>query len=186
MELPWEVPLCPPGLGSAIARHLLVNGWKWDDELLITVVTHLADEDVRDTRAFVGLDFDDIPVAANWPPEVRAFMVTIVKQAACAQIVHCAPVMPSASITKRPRINEALALVEMPTLILNVQKARPLEALELLSKNLPRDDASLAIWRHGARVAAVMGSCPRSLESFKSGTFPVYSAILLHMAVQCV
>ena len=78
MEQPSVAPVCPPGLGSAIARHLVVNGWLWDDELLTTVVTHLADEDVQDTRALVGLDLGDVPAAESWPPEVRAFMVTMV------------------------------------------------------------------------------------------------------------
>ena len=87
------VPLCPPGLGSVIARHLRVNGWKWDDELLITVVTHLADEDVRDTRALVGLDFDDIPAAESWPPEVRAFMVTLVGALLSAVLFCASPVL---------------------------------------------------------------------------------------------
>jgi hypothetical protein len=78
MEQPCEVPLCPPGPESPIARHLRVNGWRWDDELLGLVVTKLAQEDVYETKALVGLDLDDVPDSANWPQEVRVFMQTAV------------------------------------------------------------------------------------------------------------
>ncbi len=170
MEQPCEVPLCPPGQENAMAKHLRVTGWRWDEELLLLVVAHLANEDVCETRALVGLDLDDVPDSAGWPPEVRTFMQTAIQQAACIQ--KCVTVRPTQGLppaAKRPRTAEALELVNMPTLLLNVQRTRPLEALELLRRNLPSDEASLAQWRQGARVAAVMGSCPRSMDSFKSG-----------------
>ena len=91
---------------------------------------------------------------------------------------------PSAQAGKRPRIEQALSLASMPTLLLNVCSARPLEALELLDRNLPRDEASLREWRHSARVAAVMGSCPRSKESFKSGSCCSHAcAVMLRMGM---
>ena len=34
---------------------------------------------------------------------------------------------------------------------------------------MPPDDAGKAAWRQKARVAAVLGSCPRSLKSTRSG-----------------
>ena len=74
----------------------------------------------------------------------------------------------------------------MPTLVLNVQRTRPLEALELLKKNLPCDEAGLAQWRHWARVAAVMGSCPRSIESFKSGTYQACCMRAAHGFPVCI
>ena len=70
---------------------------------------------------------------------------------------------------KRPRITRALELGKMPTTVLNLRGVKPLEALELLRRNLPSDPDSLAEWRGRARVAAVMGSCPRSLSRFISG-----------------
>ena len=91
--------------------------------------------------------------------------------------------MPLASAAKRPRICEALELIKMPTLVLNVQRTRPLEALELLKKNLPRDEAGLAQWRHGARVAAVMGSHVLLKASSRART--KHAACVLHTAFQC-
>jgi hypothetical protein len=83
--------------------------------------------------------------------------------------VQCGAIQAAAPTIKRPKITSAFELVKVPTLLLNVQTSRPLEALELLRRNLPRDEAGLKEWRHMARVAAVMGSCPRSLQSFTSG-----------------
>ena len=70
---------------------------------------------------------------------------------------------------KRSRIGRALELEHVPTTLLCIQNARPLVALEMLRECLPGDQAGLADWRRMARVAAVMGSCPRSKSSFKSG-----------------
>ena len=61
MDLPVQVPVCPLGLGSALAQHLRINGWIWDDESLLTVVNQLAREDVCDVRDLVGLNIADIP-----------------------------------------------------------------------------------------------------------------------------
>lgn len=55
------------------------------------------------------------------------------------------------------------------TTLLNLRGIRPLEALEMLDRNLPRDIKARERWRDEARVAAVMGSCPRSMPSFRSG-----------------
>ncbi len=80
--------------------------------------------------------------------------------------------MVEARESKKQKIEKALDLDRVPTLLLNVRQAKPLEALELLRNNLPDDPARLAEWRQTARVAAVLGSCPRSLQSFKSGQCP--------------
>ena len=79
---------------------------------------------------------------------------------------------PIAPALKRPVSEDVLTeVVSTPTLLLNVREARPLQALELLRRNLPKDEAGLSEWRHHARIAAVMASCPRSKESFKSGLY---------------
>ena len=82
---------------------------------------------------------------------------------------NSAPLAAGRNMAKRPKIAQAFGLAKVPTLLLSVQKASPLEALELLRRNLPRDQEGLATWRSNARVAAVLGSCPRSLQSFTSG-----------------
>ena len=171
MDLPVQVPVCPLGLGSALAQHLRINGWIWDDEALLTVVNQLAREDVCDVRDLVGLNIADIPEAERWPLEVKEFLVKVIETASLRRITEAVTSRLVTQADKRPRIEEALSLTSRPTLLLNVRSATPLEALELLHRNLPRDEASLREWRHGARVAAVMGSCPRSKTSFKSGLF---------------
>ena len=55
------------------------------------------------------------------------------------------------------------------TTLLDVAGIRPNQALDLLERSLPDDEGARESWRARARVAAVMGSCPRSLKSFKSG-----------------
>jgi len=60
-------------------------------------------------------------------------------------------------------------LSEAPTTVLSIANSRPSEALELLRANLQQDPAYLAVWRQRARTAAVLGSCPRSKDSFRSG-----------------
>ena len=78
--------------------------------------------------------------------------------------------VPVAPAIKRTKIERPLDLVmSTPTLLLNVREARPLQALALLRANLPKDEEGLQMWRHSARIAAVMSSCPRSRASFKSG-----------------
>ena len=44
-----------------------------------------------------------------------------------------------------------------------------MQALDMLEQNLPSDPAAKREWTTYARVAAVLGSCPRSLPSLKSG-----------------
>ena len=79
------------------------------------------------------------------------------------------PQVAAGLVAKRPRIGKALQLENVPTMLLNIPNAKPLAALELLRNSLPSDPEGLAVWRHSARVAAVMGSCPHSKQSFKSG-----------------
>ena len=71
---------------------------------------------------------------------------------------------------KRPRLAQISTLCNAQTLLLSIANTRPQEALNLLERNLPRCEEARKQWVASARgVAAVMGSCPRSLASFKSG-----------------
>ena len=67
-----------------------------------------------------------------------------------------------------PSVKRALELTAEP-LIFDISGAKPLAALDLLEAHMPQDPVQRAAWRSKARVAAVMGSCPRSHASFKSG-----------------
>jgi hypothetical protein len=153
MELPFVVPVCPPGPLSVLARHLRIHGWIWAEDLLLTVVGHLADEGICQVRDLVCLEIDDVRQAATWPPEVRAHVQKIVcpwpVSVACLPVYACArcqakcasrnmpqqrvPEMlraPIASAVKRPKIERALdEVLSTPTLLLNVREARPLQAL---------------------------------------------------------
>ena len=70
---------------------------------------------------------------------------------------------------KRQCIEHVASLCSAQTTLLSIQGAKPLDALDLLERNLPSDPKLRKMWTAQARVAAVMGSCPRSLASFKSG-----------------
>ena len=70
---------------------------------------------------------------------------------------------------KRSRLEHASTLCLAQTTLINVTGTKPLAALELLDRNLPKDAEARDHWRSCARIAAVMGSCPGSLASFKSG-----------------
>ena len=188
-----EVPVRPHGPCSGMASHLRIHGWRWDAQLLLCIVAQLANEDINDPRALRGLDVADINESASWPTEVYDFIqklcqvhsplrrtlitclpftVKVQPVAGCddeaVQIVvrHPAPAMPS---MKRPRLEQVAALGDAQTTLLNVANARPMEALAMLERHLPEDSETRNQWSASARVAAVMGSCPRSLASLKSG-----------------
>ena len=53
--------------------------------------------------------------------------------------------------------------------VIDIEGAGPLAALDRIRKKVPSDPVERAKWREGARVAAVLGSCPRSHSSMRSG-----------------
>lgn len=63
----------------------------------------------------------------------------------------------------------ALNLAAAPATVLDVRGARPLEALQRLREAVPTDPMARKEWFAKARVAAIMGSCPKSRESFAAG-----------------
>lgn len=63
----------------------------------------------------------------------------------------------------------AASLAARPTTVVDVVGVKPLAALERLRCSLPADPEARLRWRDQAKVAAVMGSCPRSHASFRSG-----------------
>ncbi len=79
-------------------------------------------------------------------------------------------VFASRSRVSRPCITQrAIELVDAPLVLVDVRGAKPMEALSRLRATLPGDPAERRVWAQQARIAAVMGSCPKSHESFKSG-----------------
>lgn len=69
-----------------------------------------------------------------------------------------------------PRATEVLELTKVPTTVLDVKGAKPRQALVRLRDAVQDTPAARAEWRKKARIAAVMGSCPRTHASFDSGT----------------
>ena len=65
----------------------------------------------------------------------------------------------------------ALQLASAPTTVLDVKNAKPIHALVRLREQVQDNAAARAEWRKKARTAAVIGSCPRSLQSLDSGDF---------------
>ena len=60
-------------------------------------------------------------------------------------------------------------LVDKPTQVLDIKGIKPLRALQMLRENLRGDADRQELWLANARVASVMGSCPRSKANFRSG-----------------
>ena len=60
--------------------------------------------------------------------------------------------------------------MELPgQVVLNVQGAGPKNAIECLKNELENGGEAPCVWEKRARLAAVLGSCPRSIDSLKSG-----------------
>ena len=60
-------------------------------------------------------------------------------------------------------------IVEQPTQVLDIKGVKPLKAVEMLRETLQGDPQKQEVWRAKARVASILGSCPRSKASFRSG-----------------
>ena len=64
---------------------------------------------------------------------------------------------------------QALDLVKAPTVLLDVKGAKPKEALKRLRHSIATEGEDQEGWIKRARIATVLGSCPKSHASFKSG-----------------
>jgi len=60
-------------------------------------------------------------------------------------------------------------LTKQPTQVLSLEGIKPTKALQMLRERLGTDPEARKKWLGEARVASVMGSCPRSKDSFRSG-----------------
>ena len=169
----YPVPVCPPSWKLAqrrhvaMATHLRAHNWSPGDSMLLTVVVHLASEGIADATALYSVELSDVDGAANWPREVWIFMHKLTQICPSACLVPQRLVPP---VLKGPgSLKRALELTAAPALVIDFAGAKPLAALALLEASMPDDPEQRAAWRSKARVAAVLGSCPKSLASFKSG-----------------
>ena len=165
--------VCPPSWKlaqcryAAMTTHLRAHNWAWCDSMLWTVVVQLNAEGIADATALNSVELSDVDGAANWPRDVWKFMHKLTQACPSACLVPqrlAPPVVNGSGSLKR-----ALELTDAPTLVIDVSGAKPLAALALLEASMPADPVQRAAWRGRARVAAVLGSCPKSLRSFKSG-----------------
>ncbi len=65
---------------------------------------------------------------------------------------------------------QASALCEAPQLMVDVTGRGPNAALQHLRQTLPSDASSRLEWCRRAKIAAILGSCPKSRDSFRSCT----------------
>ena len=162
------------------------NGWSWGNDVLTDVVTTLFRQGVVDPASFIGLDINDVEGAETWPPWVSDFVVRLgsnnAKRSAPAHAVprSAQSSMGSSALRSSPvpvvplgaQSNESALclLTDFQTQVTNFECAGPRNALKELKRQLhPCNPDMRAAWRKKARVAAVMGSCPDSLASFKAG-----------------
>ena len=71
--------------------------------------------------------------------------------------------------TRTSPLADVFNLVDENRNVVVEKSATPTVALDRLSGSMPESASGRAAWRANARVAAVLGSCPRSHKSFKSG-----------------
>ena len=54
-----------------------MNGWRWDDDMLVRIVQQFAKEDVWDPCDLRGVLLEDISDAAEWHDDVRSFVAKL-------------------------------------------------------------------------------------------------------------
>ena len=158
------------------------NGWHWEGPLLVDVIRTLQAQGVADSTALISLDLNDVAGAELWPTEVRAFIEELGTSLGLG--LRCSQVSPKWLEPKRvagasrpvcqvaqPSIVEHVVALtnDLPTQVTNFAGAGPCGALQELKRSMPTDPVAREAWRKKARIAAVMGSCPDSQDSFKSG-----------------
>ena len=80
---------------------------------------------------------------------------------ACDTVMLCVP-----RLEVQERVDR---LLEQPTQVLNVKGIKPSQAIQMLREDLRGDPQRQEAWRVKARAASILGSCPRSKASFRSG-----------------
>ena len=164
---------------------------------MIKIICQLAVEDIKEPSELRNVKITDIEGSADAPVDIQDFvqrLCQVCKSFACVftpgieyPLALSCQAQPGAAYVvsqnhdevrfphredlkaKRQCISHVASLCSAQTTLLRVSNARPMEALDMLERNLPRDPMARKEWTVCAHVAAVMGSCPRSLASFKSG-----------------
>lgn len=199
------VPICPPGLTSA----LRARGFPGDEKQLDDTISWLGSLEVNTLTDFNGLEsLRTSPGVENLSPGIIVFLENITKVclshnsilafcfsgfASCCQAqrkpAYAPPVIfdvceeegsqrsrsRSPCNVARPQpglANAALELADTPQFMLDIAGCGPNAALNVLTMKLPREREERLAFRRQARIAAVLGSCPKTRASFRAGAFP--------------
>ncbi len=103
----------------------------------------------------------------------QASLIALLCCAICASDSFCQgrdKLSKAASVREKSIDKRAVELVRKPLVMIDVANARPNQALSLLREALPQDASRRKQWIADARIAAVLGNCPHSHNSFVSGT----------------
>ena len=118
---------------------------------------------VVDDVSVNGLDMAPVPTVASEP---------VVKKARIAE-VFSAPHVPECASSSLPVstgvVADFLNLADAPSTILNITGQGPNAAISTFRDALPASAADRKTWIRSARISAVLGSCPKSRKSFRSG-----------------
>jgi len=136
-------------------------------QVLEEVSAALVSEGIRNERELAGVLVEDVEGATEWHQDVQAFVQRMCETAE-EEANNQDPEVPE-RFSKRAKSCLADAFVKQPTTVLNVKGTTPLGALRMLKRDLQDDPSARDAWRGKAKVAAILGSFPRSTESFKSG-----------------
>ena len=111
------------------------------------------------------------PILASAPPQ----SAPSVKRPVLVAHMPAAKRQYRKAICKQPRhslTEQALALCDTQSIGLDVTGRGPGAALRMLEGAIPLDAASRHMWMENVRIDAILGSCPKTRESFKSGFLP--------------
>lgn len=119
---------------AVLVDHLRKHNCIWGNDVLLTVVTDLAAEDIKSATALHCVELSDVSGAESWPRDVWDFMRTLTQTCPLPNVVpQEAPLDSRAPVG----VKRALELTNTPASVLDVSGAKPLAALALLKAQLP-------------------------------------------------
>ena len=161
----------------AIAGFLLRHQWKGCDVILDKVVEWLLANGIDDIGSMNGAHESDFADFCMWNADVQDCL----RNCFAAATGPSVPSAPAAVVRVKRRRTGAIArdvvdataqvvsLFDVPSDVLDVRGCGPDAALRKLELVVPKDSIGRCDWLAKARIAAILGSCPKPHESFKSG-----------------
>ena len=183
MDLDFVVPVCPPEPVPPIADFLVRAGWPGDAGPVKIAALWLRSHGINCERDFTGLGtLQSLCNAEEVSQKALDFLQSLVSD---ADDMHSI-VLPVVAVPRPAPIHASTpahlcdishklsdsdvtgSIFSAPSVPLEISSAKPLDALKRLRAFVENDGREN--WVKKARVAAILGNCPKSRESLLSGT----------------